>query len=102
MTWAEFHDLFMGKYFSDTTRHMKAREFLELKQGTMIVIEYVARFTELAHFADDYVATGMAEVRRFENGLKLSIQGRAGNEPSYSDSAQARLEKSSARAQLVS
>ena len=76
MTWAEFHDLFMGKYFPDTARHAKAQEFLELKQGTMIVLEYVARFTKLSRFADDYVATGMAKVRRFENGLKLSIRGR--------------------------
>ena len=76
MTWAEFHDLFMGKYFSDTARHAKAQEFLELKQGTMTVMDYVARFTKLARFADDYVATDMAKVRRFENGLKLSIQGR--------------------------
>ena len=36
----------------------------------------MARFTELARFADDYVATNMAKVRGFENGLKLSIQGR--------------------------
>ena len=42
----------------------------------MTVMEYVARFTELAHFADDYVATDMAKVRRFENGLKLSIWDR--------------------------
>ena len=42
----------------------------------MTVMEYVARFTELAHFVDDYVATDMAKVRRFENGLKLSIRGR--------------------------
>ena len=76
MTWAEFQELFMGKYFPDTTRHAKAQEFLELKQGTMTVMEYVARFTELARFADDYVATDMAKVKRFENGLKLSIQGR--------------------------
>ena len=76
MTWAEFHDLFMGKYFSETARHAKAQEFLELKQGTMTLLEYVARFTELARFADDYVAMDMAKVRRFENGLKLSIRGR--------------------------
>ena len=76
MTRAEFHDLFMRKYFSNTTRHAKAQEFLELKQETMTVIEYVARFTELARFANDYVATDMAKVRRFENGLKLSIRGR--------------------------
>ena len=29
--------------------------------------------TELAHFGDDYVATDMAKVRKFEDGLKLSI-----------------------------
>ena len=66
----------MGKYFQNTARHAKAQEFLELKQGTTTVIEYVARFTELARFVDDYVATDMAKVRRFENGLKLSIRGR--------------------------
>ena len=76
MTWAEFHDLFMGKYFLDTAHHAKAQEFLELKQGMMTVMEYVARFTELTYFADDYVATDMAKVSRFENGLKLSIRGR--------------------------
>ena len=37
------------------------------------MMEYVARFTELACFADDYVATDMDKVRRFENGLRLSI-----------------------------
>ena len=40
------------------------------------MIEYVARFTELARFADDYVATDLAKVRRFENGMRLSIRGR--------------------------
>ena len=39
-------------------------------------MDYVARFTELARFADDYVATDLAKVRRFENGLKLSIRAR--------------------------
>ena len=39
-------------------------------------MDYVARFTELARFTDDYVATDLAKVRRFENGLKLSIRAR--------------------------
>ena len=76
MTWVEFQELFMGKYFSDTARHAKAQKFLELKQGAMSMMDYVARFTELARFADDYVATDMAKVWRFENGLKLSIRAR--------------------------
>ena len=76
MTWPEFHGLFMSKYFPATARHAKAQEFLELRQGTMTVMEYMARFTELARFGDDYVAIDMAKVRRFENGLKLSIWGK--------------------------
>ena len=42
----------------------------------MTVLEYVARFTELARFGDDYVATNAAKVKRFEDGLKLSIRGK--------------------------
>ena len=76
MTWDDFHRLFMGKYFPASARHAKAREFLELRQGTMTVLEYVARFTELARFGDDYVATDAAKVRKFEDGLKLSIRGK--------------------------
>ena len=76
MTWAEFQELFMGKYFPETARHAKAQEFLELKQGATTVMDYVARFTELARFANDYMATDLAKVRRFENGLKLSIRAR--------------------------
>ena len=73
MTWAEFQELCMGTYFPETAM---AQEFLELKQGAMTVMDYVIRFTELARFVDDYVAIDMAKVRRFENGLKLSVRAR--------------------------
>ena len=76
MTWEEFHELFMGKFFLASARHAKAWEFLELRQRTMAVLEYMANFTELARFVDDYVATDMAKVRRFKDGLKLSIWGK--------------------------
>ena len=52
------------------------REFLELKQGMMNVLEYMAQFIELARFANDYVGTDMAKVRKLEDGLKLSIRGK--------------------------
>ena len=68
----------MSKYFLATAIHAKAQEFLDLKQGTMIMLEYVAKFIELACFGDDYVATDMTKVRKFENGLKLSIRGKIG------------------------
>ena len=66
----------MDKCFLASTQHAKTWEFLELKQGTMTVLEYVAKFIELARFTDDYVATDMAKVRKFEDGLKLSIRGK--------------------------
>ena len=52
------------------------REFLKLKKGTMTVLEYVAKFIELARFVDENVAIDMAKVRKFEDGLKLSIRGK--------------------------
>ena len=76
MTWGEFRELFMGKFFSASSRHAKALEFLELKQGSMTMLEYETKFTELACFGDDYVATDMAKVRKFEDDLKLSIRGK--------------------------
>ena len=72
MTWEEFRELFKGKYFPESARHVKSKEFLELKQGMMTVLKYVATLTELARFADDYVA----KERKFEDGFKLSIRGR--------------------------
>ena len=36
----------------------------------------ITKFTELARYVDDYVATDMAKVRKFENGLKFSIWGK--------------------------
>ena len=42
----------------------------------MTVMDYVVRFTEQARFDDDYVARDMTKVRKFENGLKLSIRAR--------------------------
>ena len=40
----------------------------------MTVLKYVAKFTELARFGDDCVAIDMGKVRKFEDGLKLSIR----------------------------
>ena len=36
----------------------------------------MARFTELARFKDDYMVIGMAKMRKFKDGLKLSIRGK--------------------------
>ena len=66
----------MDKFFLALARHVTAREFLELKKGSMTVLEYVAKFTELVSFGHDYVATDMVKVMKFEDDLKLSIRGK--------------------------
>ena len=66
----------MSMFFPESASHAKAREFLELKQGSMTILKYVAKFTELECFGDDYVATYIAKVRMFGDGLKLSIHGK--------------------------
>ena len=38
MTWEEFRWLFMENYFPASARHEKAREFLELRQGTVTLL----------------------------------------------------------------
>ena len=76
MTWVDFRELFMSKFFPASARHVKVREFLDLWQGDMTVLEYVVRFTELARFTDDYVAIDLAKVRIFEDGQRLSIRGK--------------------------
>ena len=42
----------------------------------MTMMEYIAKFTYLARFSNDYVATYMIKKRKFKNGLKLSIRGK--------------------------
>ena len=42
MTWGEFKELFMNKFFPAFARHVKAWEFSELKQGNMTVLKYMA------------------------------------------------------------
>ena len=66
----------MSKFFPASNRYVKAHKFLDLRQGDMTVLEYVAKFIELARFENDYVATNLAKVRRFKDGLRLSIRGK--------------------------
>ena len=76
MTYEGFRELFMDKFFPASAKHAKAQEFLDLKQESMTVLKYVAKFTKLARFGDDYVAIDMDKVWKFEDGLKLSIRGK--------------------------
>ena len=45
--WDSFKQKFLDNYFSRDLHKQKTREFLDLKQGSMSVGEYVTKFNEL-------------------------------------------------------
>ncbi|KAH7833208.1 hypothetical protein Vadar_004115 [Vaccinium darrowii] len=54
------------------------QEFLSLKQGTMTVTQYMARFEELLRYALEYIPTDEKKARQFEWGLDLTLRGKSG------------------------
>ena len=52
----------------------KAREFLDLVQGGMSVIEYAAKFLQLSRFRLYRIPTEEKKVKKFERGLNSCIQ----------------------------
>ncbi|XP_058189236.1 uncharacterized protein LOC131306823 [Rhododendron vialii] len=69
MTFAEFETLFLDKYFPTPLRLAKEQEFLNLKQVTMTVTQYAAKFEELSHCALNSIPNEDKKARRFEWGL---------------------------------
>ena len=55
-TWEDFVRLFKAKYIPEHVQDKMEQEFLSLTQGSMTVLEYEARFTELARYAPHIVA----------------------------------------------
>lgn len=72
--WDRFKELFLENYFSENTQQDMEVQFLELKQGSMSVAEYAAKFNKLARFTSHQVDTEARKVRRFELGLKPWVQ----------------------------
>ncbi|XP_028065874.1 uncharacterized protein LOC114268839 [Camellia sinensis] len=77
LTWDRFKGMFYEKYFPQCMRDRKVSEFEQLKQGTMSVAEYEAKFTELARYAPHMVDTDYKKARKFEGGLHVEVLDRS-------------------------
>ncbi|RVW13705.1 hypothetical protein CK203_087213 [Vitis vinifera] len=64
----------VGKYFGEVAKHAKRMEFEHLIQGTMSVLEYESRFSELSHFALGMISEEGEKARRFQQGLRPAIR----------------------------
>ena len=73
MTWADFLEEFNNKYYNVSILATKVIEFRNLKQGYLLVIEYIRKFDRLARYAPDMASTDTIRVNRFLEGLKPEL-----------------------------
>ena len=66
MTWEEFERIFLDKYFGKMAKHDKRMEFKHLIPGTMSVLEYESRFSELSRFSMGMISEEREKARRFQ------------------------------------
>ncbi|XP_073121429.1 uncharacterized protein [Henckelia pumila] len=74
LTWNGFKDMFYGKYFTISTRTRLAREFLELRQGSMSIAEYVKKFERGRYFVPMISGNAGEELKHFTEGLNATIR----------------------------
>ncbi|WP_428637374.1 retrotransposon gag family protein, partial [Shewanella sp.] len=74
ITWNEFKARFRTHYVPRGTMKLKRKEFADLKQGGMIVNEYLNSFIQLSRYAPDDVSTDEKKQDVFLNGLNDDIQ----------------------------
>jgi hypothetical protein len=73
ITWKNFKDSFLERFFPQSVRQAKAHEFIDLVQGPSTVEQYAAKFIELSRFAPYLVPTEDLKARKFERGLQPRI-----------------------------
>ncbi|GAU10215.1 hypothetical protein TSUD_420210, partial [Trifolium subterraneum] len=80
MTWNNFKNEFLAKYFPADVKTKKEIEFLKLEQGSMTVAEYAKKFDELSRFCP-HINAAEAEASKcvkFEGGLRPDIKKAVG------------------------
>ncbi|MQL68818.1 hypothetical protein Taro_001097 [Colocasia esculenta] len=76
VAWDEFVRLFRAKFVPEHVQDRMEQEFLSLAQGSMTVLEYEARFSELSKYAPHIVADERRKTKKFVMGLKPSLRTR--------------------------
>jgi hypothetical protein len=74
VTWQEFTAAFREYFIPVGVLNRKLLEFLDLKQGSLSVIDYVNKFNHLAQYAGTHVDTDEKKRDRFYHGLSCVLQ----------------------------
>ncbi|MQL71641.1 hypothetical protein Taro_003967, partial [Colocasia esculenta] len=76
VAWDMFVRLFRAKFVPEHIQERMEQEFLSLAQGSMTVLEYEARFSELSKYASHIVVDERRKTKKFMMGLKPSLRTR--------------------------
>ena len=74
ITWEEFSAAFRQYHVPEGIIDLKKEEFRALKQGAMSVSDYLNKFSQLARYAAEDVATDKARQSLFLKGLNTGLQ----------------------------
>ena len=74
MTWQEFIAAFREYYILPGVLNRKLMEFLDLRQGSMSIMDYINKFNHLSQYAGTHVDTDEKKRDRFYRGLSCSLQ----------------------------
>ncbi|XP_040987656.1 uncharacterized protein LOC121235372 [Juglans microcarpa x Juglans regia] len=70
VSWPHFKKEFNDRFFLNTLKKQKAREFNNLVQREMTVEQYARKFIELKKFATHFIATEEMRIEQFQEGLR--------------------------------
>ncbi|MQL96826.1 hypothetical protein Taro_029507 [Colocasia esculenta] len=76
VAWDEFVRLFRAKFVLEHIQDQMEQKFLSLAQGSMTMLEYEARFSELSKYAPHIVEDERRKTKKFVMGLKPSPRTR--------------------------
>ncbi|XP_024963862.1 uncharacterized protein LOC112504142 [Cynara cardunculus var. scolymus] len=74
LTWESFKTRFFEQFCPIDLQRMFEKEFLELKQGNMSVIEYETQFNRKARFALRFLSSKHERIEHFVDGLRREIR----------------------------
>jgi hypothetical protein len=71
--WGEFRTTFRGHHLSAGTMRHKIAEFLDLRQGSRSVYEYIQEFNNLTQYVMHHVDTDAKMAELFRKGLTIQL-----------------------------
>ncbi|XP_073061846.1 uncharacterized protein [Primulina eburnea] len=70
LSWMHFTEVSCSKYFTDEMRARLTKEFMNLRQGDMTVMEFIRKFERGCHFVPLIANDSGAKLRQFLDGLR--------------------------------